>query len=139
MQLVFESGNVQLSFVSAPFEAITCTLYVCPERVEGTRALPDCPNDIVPEKVRVMHCPGEITSWFVLSLLPSPAFTRVICPDVQLAVEVDEVVVAVVVVEVEDDDIVVVDEEDVVDPEVTPGTKTTSFRLSQPCWYPESP
>ena len=139
MQLVFESGSVQLSFVSALLDTITWTVYVCPASVDGTRALPDWPNDIVPEKVRVMHCPGAITSWLLLSLLPSSAFTRVICPDVQLAVEVDEVVVAVVVVEVEDDDVVVVDEEDVVDPEVTLGTKTTSFRLSQPCWYPESP
>ena len=142
---------MQLSFISAFFEAIKWTMYVCPGSVEGTRAPPDWPNAIVPENVNVMHCPGVSTTGLLsLSLLPPPAFTRVIPPDMQLvaAVEEDEedvVVVVIVVEEVEDDedDDLVVDDDDeelvVEDTAFALGTKTTSFGLSQPCQCPECP
>ena len=90
--------------------------------------VPDSPNEIVPENVRVMHCPGAITTWLLLlsPLLPSFPFMIVIWPTVQLA-DVEE----------EEDDVVVVAEvvEEVVvagRPADTLGAKTTSFVLSQP-------
>ncbi len=112
-------------------------MYVCRGSVEGTRALPDCPNVIVPEKVSVIHCPGASTSGLLSSsLLPPPAFTRVIPPDLQLMGEEEddeEDVVDIVDEEVEEDDVVVEDTA------VTLGTNTTSFGLSQSCECPECP
>ncbi len=78
--------------------------------------LPEGPNVIAPENVRVTHCPGA-SSNTLLPLQPLSESDNTICSAVH-----DDVEVVVVVVVVDDEDVVV---------DGTLGTNTTSFWVRQ--------
>jgi hypothetical protein len=87
-------------------------VYVCPGSVEGTRTLLNGPYEIVPENVRITHCPGATTNC-LLPIPPKPKMPKAICPVVHPPLVVEDVVVVVDLVD-----------ELVPDPEVEVGTKT---------------